>query len=216
MARPRFITMALAFLLGAVGISSTFGQRYAGDAYFPGYYSPSTAGESLARGRADVIRSQGQYLLDSSQAASQFEDARSKNIDNRYKATQAYFDLRKMNREYRAAEALPKPTQEDLVRWAQAGAPKDLTSSELNPNNGELLWPLALTSNVFDENRKVVDLLMGERAKYGSLNFDQVQKVESNVATMKAGIKDRIKEYTPNNYLEAKKFLESLAYEIRQ
>lgn len=214
MARPLNQLMALAFLLGAVGISSSSGQDYAYPGY-PAVYQSSTAAEGYQRGRASVIRSQGQYLLDTSQAASTFEDARSKNIDNRYKATQAYFDLRRMNRQYREAEQLPKPTQEDLVRWAQAGAPKPLTSSELNPNNGELLWPLALTSNVFDQNRQVVDLLMSERAKYGSLNFDQVQKLEANVQEMLAGIKERIKEYTPNDYLQAKKFLESLSYEVR-
>jgi len=159
-----------------------------------------------------VIRSQGQFLLDSSQAASQFEDARAKNIENRYKSTQAYFDLRRMNKEYRAAEAGPRPSHDDLVRWAQAGKPKALTSSEVNPNNGELTWPKALTINAFEENRYVVQNLMADRAKYGTLSLDQTMTLQRNVDAMKAGLKDHIKDFDPSTYLAGKNFLESLGY----
>ena len=216
MASPRVFLAASALLVGAVGISSSFGQTNNYNGYFPGWYSPSTAGESLARGRADVIRSQGQFLLDSSAAAQQFEAARSMNIENRYKTTQAYFDLRRMNREGREAERGPRPTHDQLVRWAQAGRPKPLTSSELNPNNGELLWPRALTISAFEDNRYVLDGLMADRAKYGTLSFDQVIKLQQTVDTMLATLKDRIKDFPPNMYIEAKNFLESLAFQAKQ
>lgn len=219
MARPRVLTAASALLLAVACISSTFAQpgSYGGyHGYFPGYYSASTAAEGYQNGRSNVIRAQGQYLLDSSQAASQFEDARAKNIENRYKTTQAYFDLRRMNKEYRAAEAGPRPTQADLVRWAQAGKPKPLTSSNVNPNTGELLWPKALTINAFEDNRDAIQSLMADRARYGSLSIDQTIALQNNADTMLAGLKERIGDFQPNMYLEGKNFLESLKYAVNQ
>ncbi len=216
MARPRVLIAASALLLGVACISSTYAQPGAYNGYFPGYYSASTAAEGFQNGRSNVIRAQGQYLLDSSVAASQFEDARAKDIENRYKTTQAYFDLRRMNREGRAAEAGPRPTHTDLVRWAQAGRPKSLTSSEMNPNNGELLWPKALTINAFADNRDVVQALMAENARYGGLSLDQVNTVSSNIDTMLIGLKARISDFQPNVYIEAKNFLESLKYQVNQ
>jgi hypothetical protein len=214
MARPRVLLAGTALLLGAACISSSFGQPTGYNGYFPGYYSPSTAGESLARGRADVVRSQGQFLLDSSQAASQFETARSQNIDNRYKATQAYFDLRRKNREGRAAEAGPRPTQEDLVRWAQAGKPKPLTASDLNPANGDLDWPKALTISAFDADRKAIQSAVTDSVHYGGLSMNKTAELKSRIASMQAGLKDRIKDYDPNTYLAGKNFLQSLAYQL--
>jgi hypothetical protein len=216
MTRHRVFIAASALLLGAACISTSFAQPAGYNGYFPGYYSASTAAEGFQNGRSNVIRSQGQFLLDSSQAASQFEDARAKDIENRYKTTQAYFDLRRMNREGRAAEAGPRPTQADLVRWAQAGRPKPLTSSDLNPNNGELLWPKALTINAFDDERFFLQGMMSERAKYGSLSLDQVLAVSRTVDKMLAGLKDRIGDFPPNMYLEGKNFLESLKYAVNQ
>ena len=216
MTHRRVFIAASALLLGLACISSTFAQPGAYGGYFPGYYSASTAAEGFQNGRSNVIRAQGQYLLDTSQAASQFEDARAKDIENRYKTTQAYFDLRRMNREGRAAEAGPRPTQADLVRWAQAGRPKALTSSDLNPNNGELLWPKALTINAFADNREVVQGLMAENAKYGGLSLDQSMTISSNVDAMLTGLKERIGDFQPNVYLEGKNFLESLKYQVNQ
>lgn len=217
MARPRVFIAAAALLLTAAGISSTYAQpgSYGGyNGYFPGYYSASTAAEGFQNGRSNVIRAQGQYLLDSSQAASQFEDAYSKDIDNRYKTTQAYFDLRRMNREGRAAENGPRPTQADLVRWAQLGKPKALTSSELNPNNGELLWPKVLTIDAFAQDREMLQGLMTDGAKYGGLTLDQSMKASSICDNMLAELKTKISNFKPNMYLEAKNFLESLKYQV--
>ena len=219
MARPRVFTAAAALLIGAACFTAAYAQPGSSggyNGYFPGYYSASTAAEGFQNGRSNVIRAQGQFLLDSSQAASQFEDARAKDIDNRYKTTQAYFDLRRMNREGRAAEAGPRPTQSQLVRWAQAGRPKSLTSSEMNPNNGELLWPKVLTIDAFADNRDVVQGLMAEGAKYGGLSLDQSMKVSSTVDVMLAELKTRISDFTPNLYLEGKNFLESLKYQVSQ
>ncbi len=216
MARPRVFIAAAALLLAAAGISTTYAQPGNYNGYFPGYYSASTAAEGFQNGRSNVIRAQGQFLLDSSQAASQFEDAYSKDIDNRYKTTQAYFDLRRMNREGRAAEAGPRPTQADLVRWAQAGKPKSLTSSEMNPNNGELLWPKVLTIDAFADGRDVIQGLMADGAKYGGLSLDQSMKAASTCDTMLAELKTRISDFKPNMYLEAKNFLESLKYQVSQ
>ncbi len=64
----------------------------------------STAQQGAAEGISQVVRSQGYTNLKNSEAAINWEDAKTKEIDNRMKWTETYFEMRKTNREARAAE----------------------------------------------------------------------------------------------------------------
>jgi hypothetical protein len=67
-------------------------------AQWGGYsYHASTAEEGIQRGFADVVRSQGMANLYNAQAATEVEKARSAYLDNQYKATQTYFEMRRYN-----------------------------------------------------------------------------------------------------------------------
>lgn len=59
----------------------------------------STAGQAAAYGLSDVIRSEGYANLQNSEAAKNWEDAKTKEIDNRQKWTNTYFDMRRTNKE---------------------------------------------------------------------------------------------------------------------
>jgi hypothetical protein len=180
-------------------------------------YHASTAAEGYGRGMGDMIRSQGQANLDNSIAAQNYAQARSMEMDNHSKWTQTYFDTRKMNREYRAAERGPRATSEALIRFAQAGAPRPLDEKQVSPYTGHIQWPRALTDPSFDEGRQTMDEIYEHRAKSeGALSRKDYATVQVTTNEMLIKLQSQISEVTSADYLEAKRFLESLAYEARR
>ena len=116
---PQFALRTLWLALSCVCLLSNQAdaQRYDRDYT----YRPATAGESYSRGMADLTRSRGMANYANSEAAINVTQAQSNYIDNRAKATTTYFSMRAENRAARAAERPPRPTSEQLTRFAQAG-----------------------------------------------------------------------------------------------
>ena len=75
--------------------STLHAQYYANG--WGGWGGSSTVAGSYAHGYADVVRSAGEAELNDSIAAGNYADSRSKEIDNRLKATQTYFQMRDIN-----------------------------------------------------------------------------------------------------------------------
>src|SRR4051812_24251793 len=101
----------------------------------------STVEEGAQRGYADVVRSYGMANLLNSQAANQFEQARRAYIENRLKATQSYFEMRRYNEEARRAMRSTPLSMEQYVRLAREQAPEPLTATQLDPLTGTISWP---------------------------------------------------------------------------
>src|SRR5438552_4141749 len=120
--------LALPLLLVGISARSAVAQWPWG-----GYYHAATEAESAANGIANIISSAGQANLLNSAAARNYEEARSRDLDNRYKAENTYFEMRRMNREYVAAERGPKPTSEQMFRLAHERAPGRLNANQLDP-----------------------------------------------------------------------------------
>src|SRR5262245_21051469 len=99
----------LAMLICLVSAPAVFAQW--------GYdYHSSTLEEGVQRGFADVVRSQGMANLYNAQAATEAQKARSSYLDNQYKATQTYFEMRRYNTEARRAERSSPLSTEQYVR----------------------------------------------------------------------------------------------------
>lgn len=176
----------------------------------------STAGQAADYGMAQVIRSQGYANLQNSEAAKNWEDAKSKEIDNREKWTNTYFEMRKTNREARAEERGPPITQEQAIRIAHKRAPTRLDSMQLDPVTGHITYPLVLTDSVFEPYRENVDRLFAERASSGgSVSYDQVQEIQQAVNDFADALKQRVDKYAAGDYGTARTFLTSLAHEAR-
>ncbi len=79
----------------------TEAQEYWGG--YPGYSGASTAAESAAHGVSDVVQAAGAANLMNSEAAKNYEAARSQYIDNRLKGTKTYFEMKQYNKDYRDA-----------------------------------------------------------------------------------------------------------------
>jgi len=176
------------------------------------YNNASTAAEGYANGMSNVISAKGDYNLNTSQAAINMTQAQSQEIQNRQQWTNAYFDMRKVNRANRAEERGRQPTMEDAVRYAQMGKPKRLSPSEMDSVTGKITWPRLLRTEQFEDQRAKLDELFEKRARYGSTFEDQMALREAT-NDMLAEIKKQIRDLPPYDYTNSRRFLESLAYE---
>ncbi|MCX7427061.1 MAG: hypothetical protein NTW96_15735 [Planctomycetia bacterium] len=185
--------------------------------YGGGYYGGSgggggTVAGSSMRGMADVISAQGNYNLATSAAAVNMTQAQKQTIQNRGDATNTYFQMRQMNRQYRAAETGPPATMEQLTRMAKQGVPKPLTPSEVNPVTGQINWPTALGAEVFAPYREEVEKLAASRAKYGELGFSDQTKFRQLVNDMAQHLSARVQDVSPQDFTNGRSFLQRLLY----
>lgn len=191
------------------------GGQYYGNAYPVSYHS-STAAEGAMRGMGDVVRAQGQANLDNSAAAINYSVARQNQIQNYRAGTTAYFDMRAANRAYRAAERRPVPSMADAVRYAQAGKPKPLGPSDLNVVTGKIRWPMLLTAEVFAADRAKMEQIFASRASSGAIGLDDYMQVRKVAKSMLADLKKQVKQAPPQQWVIAKRFVDSLAYAAGQ
>ncbi|RCS50574.1 hypothetical protein DTL42_10725 [Bremerella cremea] len=209
---PRTLLTALLLPLLA---SSCYAQYYGGP-YGYGYGYSSTAEEGAAHGLADVVRSAGSYNLDTSRAMVNVEDARKAYIQNRELAQETWFDMRRRNDAYRAEKRGPAPTSEQLFRINAQRAPSRLSDDQIDPVTGELHWPLLLTSAIYDPYRKVIDNGFETRAHQGSIkSYDKQQDLVKAVNSMYDTLKKRIRDYEPQQFIDANRFMEALSYDVR-
>ena len=176
----------------------------------------STAGQAAAYGLSDVIRSEGYANLQNSEAAKNWEDAKTKEIDNRQKWTNTYFDMRRTNKESRQAENGPAVTHDQAIRFAKAAAPPRLTSAQLDPVTGHIEYPLLLTDKDYDAYRTDLNKLFADRASSGgSLQFEEFEKIRGTVSKFIDALKTNVSRYPAGDYGRARTFLDSLGNEPR-
>lgn len=181
-----------------------------------GYYHASTAAEGYARGMSDVVRSAGAANLMNSAAAGNYADARSKELDNRLKYTKTYFEQRQMNQMYRAQERGKPLSADQLASIAAADVPKRLSDSQLDPITGEIGWPIILRDKRYAESTEQLDALFRARAEAGNVvDAEQYQQIVQLCDQLQETLGDRVTEYKSWDFLDARKFLRSLAYEPR-
>jgi hypothetical protein len=213
---------AAAPLLFAVGLLGFFAAPVEaqwggmGWGYGMGGGYASTAQQGAAYGLSSVVRAEGYTNLKNSEAAKNWQEAKTQEIQNRQRWTETYFDMRKTNTEARTAEEGPRVTREQAVRLAQMQAPRRLTSTQLDPVTGHIEYPLVLTSNVYKPYRSEVDKLFSDRASSGgSLQYEDFQQIQGTVSEWAESLKEHVKEYPAGEYGKARTFLDSLANEAK-
>jgi hypothetical protein len=205
--RPAVFIRISAFLLIVLPGAAAFAQGF-GDSMMP--YS-STLEEGVQRGYADVVRSYGMANLLNSQAANQIEQARKANIENRLRATQTYFEMRRYNTEARRAERGSPLSTEQYVRLARLQAPEPLTATQLDSLTGTISWPAPLRAPAYEEFRRRIERLFQDRAT-GYVVYGEIQQV---IEAFAAQLQEDLMKFPANDYVAAKKFLDSLAWAAR-
>ena len=206
--RPSLV--ALGCILTAAGASAQWGG---GMGFNRGGYA-STAGQAAAYGMSEMARARGAENLQNSEAAKNWQEAKTADIQNRLLWTETYFDMRKENRDRRAEEAGPRVTQEQAIRMARMAAPPRLGSTQLDPVTGHIEYPLILTDDSYAAYRDRLDSLFAHRAETGgSIQFSDYQAIQQTVSKFVDALKQRVKDYPAGDYGRARTFLDSLAHE---
>ncbi len=205
------VIMTVAIVLLGVG-GSLLAQGY--DPYYRESRA-STVGESHARGLSDMVRSKGQYNLETSQAAINMTEVQKRNMENREQWTNTYFQMRKTNKAYRAAERRPRASMADLVRFAQAGKPAPMTSRQLDSVTGKISWPIILQADRYATYRSELQSLFATRANHGGVSLDDHLAIGKTTKATLAALKKQVREVPQTDYIASRKFLKSLAYEAR-
>jgi hypothetical protein len=176
----------------------------------------STAAEGFARGHAAAVSAHGYYNLMTAQARVVHAEAASREIDNREKWIDSYFAMREKNRQERALARGPRPTLEQLERIAAAGRPAPLSPSELNTTNGAITWPTLLRKDEYGAPRAALESVFAHRAVTGQLHPDAPAYAKEAADAMLAQLRERVREVPQQDYIAARRFIESLAYAVRR
>jgi hypothetical protein len=210
------MTMAMRLVLASVLVLSVGVARAQYDYPYGGSYHASTAEEGIARGMADIVRSAGEANLRNSEAAINYEEARSRYFDNRLKGANTYFSLRRANREYREETKREPPTSEQIFRINQTRTPRRLSPGELDPVTGQIAWPAVFEDSRFDACRQALDQAFAYRAESsGRLNPAAYEQIEGLVGEAQRLLREQIENIPAGAYTNASNFLKSLAIEAR-
>ena len=103
------LILAATVLLTSVDFSQAqyYRRRYGGG-------GGGTAASNYMYGMSSVIQSEGAYNLMTAQAAIAAQQAEAQYLQNRLAATQTYFEMRKMNKQYRDEERAKPMSSEAL------------------------------------------------------------------------------------------------------
>ena len=214
--RPVAAGAARATIVAAVVIhAGVASAQWGGFGFNRGGYA-STAAQAAAYGMSEMARAQGAENMMNSEAAKNWEEAKTLDIQNRQRWTDAYFDMRKTNREARAAEAGPPVTQEQAIRMARMAAPARLNSTQLDPVTGHISYPIVLMDTPYTVYRDHLDGLFADRAASGgSMSYEKFQEIQTTVSQFTDALKQNVKKYAAGDYGKARTFLDSLANEAR-
>ncbi len=197
----------IAFLL--VVLSVTAAQAQLGG--WGGGWHASTAEEGIQRGFADVVRSQGMANLNNAQATTELERARSAYLDNQYKATQTFFEMRRYNTESRRSERASPLSTEQYVRLARVQAPQSLTNTQLDPLTGAINWPKPLAGPEYADHRARIEKLFVDRSS-GYSTYADIQKACNDFLEQ---LRTDIMKFQANDFVAARKFIDSLLFAAR-
>lgn len=187
-----------------------------------GIYAPvqiparaTTVPGSMAQGYSDVIRARGEYNYLTSQAAVFGAQARALQLQNARDYVQTYFDLRRANRTYRLLERGPRSGPEAWVRYAQAARPDRLSPAEFDAISGRISWPILLQADEFAKPRAELEALFATRADLGGVNTWGYLRIDQMAKALLEQLKLRVADFPPQDYIQARRFLEALAYEAK-
>jgi hypothetical protein len=175
----------------------------------------STPMEGLGRGVAEVIRAAGAADLAYSKAAVNYAEAQRQFLKNDVDFVNTYFQVRRLNQQFRTQERGPRPTMEDLARFALLGKPQRLSPGDMNAANGQIYWPVILRAQVFAPYRIRLEDYFDQRAKFGGVTPEMYLRLDQTSRAMIEELRRYVADFPPGDYVRAKHFVESLNYESR-
>jgi hypothetical protein len=144
------------------------------------------------------------------------EQVRGAALDNNLKVANTFYEKRKLHDGYQGLNTRKRPTKEAVVRYSQVSLPKRPSSFQLESARGGIYWPEVLMEEEFCDGRIRLDSLFAQRkAAPGASGSDISRQVQTVAVQMRGQLQSKIRQMTPAEYMAARKFLDSLAYEAR-
>ncbi len=185
--------------------------------FFPGYGYSGPAGYTpgMYRGfnEAAVIRAQGAAYKDATAGAINYEDARTKYIDNQLHYTNMYIQQQKALEQYR--EEKNEKAKAERMQWMRNREPREpetLSPSQLDPSQGSIKWPEPLMDPAYAMLRAKIEDEFKQRALTSASNTSAILDLTDQ---MLERLQTHVKDMRPSAYIAARKFIEGLANEVR-
>ena len=213
MRRTRAVTVlavAICLTMSNVALARRHGRRGGGG--FGG-----TAASAAMMGYAAIMRAQGMQNLYNSQAAINWEKAKTAEIQNRLLWTETYFKMRQVNHDMRLAERGPPVSSAEMAKIAHEAVVPPLDDTQLDPATGRISYPEALRDHAYDGLREDVDAFFARRsASHGSVDFNDLQQVETILDLLHAELLGNLPRYAAGDYGHAVTFIEQLKNEAKK
>jgi hypothetical protein len=181
---------------------------------YGGFGMVGTAQSSAEFGMASMIAASGYANLQNSMAVQNYEAARSQDINNRIQWTNAYYQMRQAHRAYIADHT--RLSMDEITKIAHDAAPKRLDAEQLDPTTGKIHWPIILQDPKYIEACDELDNLFKSRATIsGFIGAESYRDINKGCDKLFGLLKSNIDEYSPNDFQQAKHFIDSLRYESK-
>lgn len=189
-------------------------------ANFSSFGGTSSIEEGILTGEARYLQGAGEYNRNTAEALKAREQARALYLENARTGLKTYFELKEINAKYRAAHAPLPLSKETLDRWVRQDQPARLTHREYNVDTGRISWPSLLMTAPFDAERIQLESLFARRTagEFGVASdfYRTVQLTTDQMSErLKSYLQNGDKFFSDQEYMTAKNFLESLAFEAR-
>ena len=175
-----------------------------------------TAESAFEHGAADIIRSKGLYNLNTAKGMVEAEKARAIYLENKKTAFQGYLAGKEQRSAINAQKREQSRHSADALKVAgNSNAAQPLSSDVLNLETGKVTWPKALLDGKYSAKRNEIEKLLELRARTsgGPNSQTKLQAATTELANM---LRTDITKITANDYVNAKKFLKSLAVSANQ
>jgi hypothetical protein len=155
----------------------------------------------------------GQIWLQTGQAAVNYQVAYGMYLDNRLKAVIVHFERRQLNAACRAKMRHPSRTNPQ-IEALQSSTPRQTTTVILLAD-GEIAWPALLCDERYRAQRDALEAVMTKRPASPSagLDRDDSRQVELSCMELRAKLARHARDANSNDWIEAKRFVESVAAE---
>jgi hypothetical protein len=176
----------------------------------------STPAESYARGMADLTRARGEAYANAARGAIDYEAARRSFIENQQLWQQTMQERRRMGLSQREADTARRLESRD--RWLatrQTTATESLSEARFDKDTGHVEWPTGLQGDEFASQRDSIAKGL-EVLSRTSGHDDTATQVVQQITSLQADLRAKITQMDAGEYIEARKFLDSLRSQIQQ
>ncbi|HZN34796.1 MAG TPA: hypothetical protein VFB80_13300 [Pirellulaceae bacterium] len=165
---------------------------------------------------AAIITAAATFTRAQAESAKMGQETREKKLQNDLLGAKVFYDKRALYHTYKDTHQTPRSTADQYTERARSAAPERLSSYQLWIKPGYVRWPSLLLAIDYSEPRSQIDYLLVRRTPAdsgaGSQNCVDLQQ---QIDTLRLALQGRMRTYKPADYLAARKFLDSLAYEVQ-